>query len=160
MNEPLNTPKLQWSLVIWGAFCLFGVLLGVKLMFEYPVGTDSWQASMLLIALCVVGWVAIAAIVWFQQRVLAFVSGALLVRRWTDVLLGRPGRRIALSGALRARIFVGSHGYSAAKIEVGGETLKFPLTFWPRSDTRQLPEILERHGMTVEIGGSVYDDEA
>src|SRR5205823_112963 len=53
MNEPLNTPKLQLSLVIWGAFCLFGVLLGVKLMFGYPVGTDSWQASILLIALCV-----------------------------------------------------------------------------------------------------------
>lgn len=159
MNETLNTPRLQWVLVIWGGFCLFGVLLGVKLMFEYPVGTDGWQASIFLVAICLAGWIGIAAIVWFEQRELAFVPGALLVRRWTDVVIGRPGKRIALGGPPRARIFVGSYGYSAVKVEVGGETLMFPLSFWPRSDARQLPEVLKRHGMTVEIGGSVFDDE-
>ena len=158
MPERLNTPKLQRSLALWGAFCLFGVLLGIKLMFQYPVGTDPWQASVLLIAISVAAWVAVAAIVWFEQRQLTFMSGDLTVRRWTDVLLGRPGRRMTLSGVARARIFVGGYGYSAAKLEVGGETLKFPLSLWPRSEARRLPEILEGHGMTVEIGGSVFDD--
>jgi hypothetical protein len=159
MYETLNPPRLQWVLVVWGGICLFGVLLGVKLMFEYPVGTDGWQASIFLVAICVAGWIGIAAIVWFEQRQLAFVPEALLVRRWTDVVFGRPGKRIALRGALSARMFVGSYGYSAAKIEVGGETLMFPLSFWPRSDAQRLAEVLERHGMTVEIGGSVFDGE-
>lgn len=158
MSETLNRPKLQSGLVVSGAFCLFGVGLGVKLAFDYPFGTDAWQASIALIALCVLGWVALAAIVWIEQREVTFLPGAIVVRRWSDVLLGRSGRRMPLEGPLRARIFVGGTGYSAAKVEAAGGTVKFPLSFWPRADAGRLPEILERNGMTVEVGGSVFDD--
>jgi hypothetical protein len=158
MSETLNSPKLQSALVGWGAVCLFGVGLGVKLAFEHPFGTDAWQGSVGLIALCVLGWFALAAIVWFEQREVTFLSGAMVVRRWSDVLLGRPGQRITLEGPLRARIFVGGTGYSAAKLEGASGTVKFPMSFWPRSEAGRLPEILERHGMKVEVGGSVFDE--
>ena len=158
MNVTLNRPIIQVALVAWGTFCLFGVLLGVKLaLFDYSFGTDAWQASILLIALSLFSWLAVAVIVWSQQRELTFGSEAIRIRRWTDVLLGRPGRHISLVGAPRVRIFVGSYGYSAVKIEVSGKAISFPLTFWPRQEARRLPEILEDHGFTVEIGGSVLD---
>jgi hypothetical protein len=158
MSETLNSPKLQSGLVVWGAVCLFGAGLGIKLAFDYRFGTDAWQASIALMALSILGWVAMAAIVWLEQREVTLLPGAIVVRRWSEILLGRPGRRMALEGPVHARIFVGANGYSAAKVEAAGGTVKFPLSFSARSDAGRLAEILESNGMTVEIGGSVFDD--
>jgi hypothetical protein len=159
MSETVNPPALHPWLLAAGAVSLAGVGLCAVKMTELRVGTEGWKASILAIAICIVGWVVVSAIFWFEERQLVFESDALIIRRWTDLLTRRPGRRVPLIGALRARIFTSGLGYSAVRMKAGEANLRVTTYLWPAGVAHRLPEILGRHGFVVYIGGALIDDQ-
>lgn len=148
VKERINPPGLQVGLAALGLLCLFGVLLGVALMIASPILSQQWQAGGALAVLCIIGWLALVAVIWLDQREVVIEPDLIVVRRWTDVMFNRPGAQLTRRGEVRA-ILYGEPLPVGVRLDGSRGSIKFAVNLWPTAIRERLPDILGRHGMRV-----------
>jgi hypothetical protein len=72
-----------------------------------------------------------------------------VVMRWTDVWLGRPGRLVGSRASVHAVLSCGNH------VQLSGDagTVEVSMTMWPRSSRQALEVRLERWEIELEFPG-------
>jgi hypothetical protein len=127
----VNPPILQG----WAAIGLVAAVAGEVSGFVAIADGELTRALARFIGSAVV-WLAAVGIVGAYQREIALGSTGVVVRRWTDVWLGRPGERVGEPPAVRIGQ-VGRH-----RVDVVGDhtTMSFDIRLWPRSAREDLVE--------------------
>jgi hypothetical protein len=111
-----------------------------------------------LIPFAAAAFLFVEAVYLYAQWEVAVTDRDLLARRWTDVLMGRPGRRISLTGPVGAR--VRSAGGIARQLLVeqdGRPAFEVSLILWRRPDVQLLT--IERTNRGVEVVPPSNDSE-
>lgn len=157
MADRINPPVLQSALVAWGAICLVGAAVGARNVATYPSVSGPWQAGFAVIVISLLGWLAVAAIVWFDQREIAVEDDAFIVRRWTEIVFGQRGQRLPRNGKTQATLYGGQLPVGLRLHNQSG-SIKFMTNLWPRTALLELPIYLARHGVEITSAGSWYDD--
>jgi hypothetical protein len=143
-----NPPRPQNGPVLWGALCLFGLGVAVYVLLKYPVGAESWWVGILLAGTVVAGFVAIAGWWLASQRQVTIHQETVEVRRWSDVLLSRPGHRAAIQHVHS----VGLVYQDGKKIRIElseGSDIIFWAALWPRSEVDGLIQQFQARGISV-----------
>lgn len=106
----VNAPFLSTGMASWIAFCAFGVAVGLRNVLIFPGGSGPWGAGWLVVAISILGCVAIAAIWTWLEIELVFDAQGVTARRWLTIPFGRPGTRVRYDDIDRAT-FVAEAGY-------------------------------------------------
>jgi hypothetical protein len=77
--------------VAWGLFCLFGLVVAIQKLFEFPVGSSGWLGGIILIGMSIFAFVSIEGWLLSSQREITVDRDGLRIRSWLDPLLRRPG---------------------------------------------------------------------
>ena len=116
---------------------------------ETPVGGDPWWTGVLLLlsvigafTFIIGGWLAI-------QREVDFGPARIVVRRWLDVLTGRPGRVIPVDASTRAAIVLES--VRSLRLEHPDvPVVTMTLGYWDLRVIRQLVEVLHARRIPLD----------
>ncbi len=117
-------------------------------MVETRVGSEAWQVALLFIALTIAAFCSIEGWWAASQREVRFCDDTLVIRRWSDILLGRPGSQIPVRSVTAARLVFAS----GRRLELVAMPLRvdFWVGLWPRHELRELREALATRGITLE----------
>jgi hypothetical protein len=145
----VNPPHPQSGPIVFVVLCAYGVFLAVREMLEVQIGTEPWWVGVVLIAILIPAFVVIDGGWLWVQRELTFSEGTIVVRRWIEVLRGRPGQAIPIDAQTRASI-VPRNGRSL-RIERDGhvETL-LTLGYWEPRRIRELVDALRAHAVELD----------
>ena len=134
MEEDLTTvnpPVLQG----WAAIAMVAAIAGEVVGLVVLAAGDLPRALALFIGSAAAWFIALGVVGAFQREI-ALGSSGVVVRRWTDVWLDRPGERLGEPSGVRIG-HVGAH-----RIDIVGDhqTMTFDTRLWPRSAREDLAE--------------------
>lgn len=141
MSTKVNPPQPQGGPILFLLVCLVGIAFAGGGIVTLEAGTEPWWAGVLGLGIIVGGGILlIGGWLWIQREVV-FSDGAVIVRRWLDVLAGRPGRVIRLGDGTRVSITL--ENIQSLRIERDG-VLEASLTlgYWEPNNVRHLVEAL------------------
>ena len=141
MITRINPPHPQSGPVAFLVVCLYGVGVAVSGLLALPVGTEQWWVGvMLLVSALAAGTFIDGGWLWIQREV-GFADDRLIVRRWTDISLGRPGRTFPLDGGTRSAITL--ENVRSLRLERDGVPgVRLTLGYWEPKRVRQLIDAL------------------
>jgi hypothetical protein len=145
----INPPHPQAGPIAFIVLCAYGAFVAVRGMLQVRIGTEPWWVGVLLMALLVPAFVFIEGGWLWVQRELVFSEGAIVVRRWVDVLRDRPGRVITIDPWTRASI-VPKNGRSLLIEGDGRVEALLTLGYWERKRIRELIDALRAHGIELD----------
>ena len=154
MTTRVNPPHPQSGPIAFVVLCAFGVFVAVREMLQVRTGTEPWWVGVVLMAMLIPAFVVIDGGWLWVQRELTFSEGTIVVRRWIEVLRGRPGHVIPIDARTRASI-VPRNGRSL-RIERDGQVESLlTLGYWEPRRTRELVDALRAHGVELDqsLGG-------
>jgi hypothetical protein len=145
----INPIRFQFTPVAWGLFCLFGLVLFVQKLIEFPYLSSGWQGGIFGIFLVVFGFVAIEGWWLASQREIVVGADDIRVRSWLQIVLGRAGLVIRW-GELRSAALVFDGG---RKLELRTDAQRFAFwaALWDPSALVQFMELVEQHGVPTRM---------
>jgi hypothetical protein len=151
-TTPVNAPHLQPGPVAFVVVCSVGVGLAVRGLVTLRIGTEQWWVGVMALAIVLPALAFIEGGWLWIQREVAFSDGAIVVRRWIEVLRGKPGRVIPLDGEVRARTTM--ENIRSLRIEHDGRLeVRFTLGYWEPKRVRELVDALSANGVVVSEHG-------
>lgn len=146
MSTRVNPPHPQDGPVLFALLGIVGIVLAVQKFQEFRMGTDPWWASVLLVVIVLASFAfIIGGWLWIQREV-AIGDGRIVVRRWIDVISGRPGRAIPLGAETRTSITL--ENVRSLRIERNGLTeAVLTLGYWEPHRIRELIDALRANGV-------------
>jgi hypothetical protein len=140
----INPLHPQDGPVLFAFVCVVGTVLALGRSLSYRIGTDPWWASVLAVAIVVVGFVSIVGGWLWIQREVAFADGTIVVRRWIDALRGRPGQAIPVGDETRVAITL--ENVRSLRIERNGRPeAVLTLGYWEPGRIRELVDAMRAH---------------
>jgi hypothetical protein len=149
MKTRVNPPHPQAGPIGFAVLCAFGIVVAVRGMLQVRIGTEPWWVSVLLMVMVVAGFVFIDGGWVWVQRELTFSDGTIVVRRWFEVLRGRPGRVIPVDPRTRAAI-VPRNGRSLRIERDGRVEALLTIGYWERKRIRELVDALRAHAIELD----------
>lgn len=149
MKKRVNPPAPQLGPIAFAGVCFVGVAYSLPLLLSMRYGSQPWQVGLLLLvtvlagfAFIVGGWLAI-------QREVDFVDGQMTIRRWIEVVSGRPGETYPLDGRTTAAIvlqnvrslFISRDGVVVNKLTLG---------YWQARPIRDLVDALRANDVALD----------
>jgi hypothetical protein len=112
--------------------------------------SEASLVGLILIPVVVLGFLIVEAAYLYAQWEIAFTDRDLIVRRWTDALLGRPGRRVSLTGRVRAHVRTAGGIARQLLVERDSSTVAdVSLILWTKPNVQQLTTELSNRGVDV-----------
>lgn len=148
MIDRVNPPKGQPGPLAFAGVCIFGVFVIVRGMLTVGVGSEPWWTGVFLLLVVLGGFTFIIGGWLTIQREVDFGPQRIIVRRWLEILTGRPGRIIPVDASTRAAIVL--ENVRSLRLEhpdVAPVTMT--LGDWDLRVIRQLVEVL--HGRTIPL---------
>lgn len=149
MTDRVNRPIPQSGPVAFGFLCLAGAGVAVARLLTVHVGSEAWQTLVVALACLPLGLLVIVGGWLWIQREVAFTSESILVRRWIEVLLGLPGRRLPLDGRTTAAITL-ENVRSLRLSRDGGLVVRLTLGYWPPQQIGALVDSLRAHRVQLD----------
>lgn len=145
----INPIRAQFTPVAWGVFCLFGLVVFVQTLFEFPYLSSGWQGGIFGIFLVIFGFVAIEGWWLASQQEIVIEADDLRVRSWLQVSLGRPGSVIRWAD-LRSAALVFDGG---RKLELRTDAQRFAFwaALWDPSAIVQFMDRVQLHGVPTRM---------
>lgn len=104
MNTRVNPPYPQPGPVLFAVACVVGSAFAIRGLLTLPIGTEPWLVAAVA-QLIILGGFAFIELGWLWiQREVDISDGSIVVRRWIEVVRGRPGRAIPLGDRTRTSI--------------------------------------------------------
>jgi hypothetical protein len=149
MKTPVNPPHPQAGPIGFAVLCAFGMVVAVRGMLQEPIGTEPWWVGVALIAMLVPAFVLIDGGWLWVQRELVFSDGTIIVRRWLEVIRGRPGRVIPVDARTRASL-VPRNGRSLRIERDGRIAALLTLGYWEPKRIRELVDALRAYAVQLD----------
>jgi hypothetical protein len=144
----VNQPHLQPGPAILAVMALIGVAAAIRGLATLRFGSEPWWVGVLGLAVIIPGLLALEGGWLWIQREVAFTTHDLTVRRWTEVLRGRPGRAFVIEPGLR--VAVTHENILTVSIERDGQVgVKFTLGYWEHSRIEALLDACDASGIVV-----------
>ncbi len=148
MNARINPPHAQPGPAVFSIICVLGVVAAVRGMTSLPLGSEQWWVGFLGLAVLIPAFAFIIGGWLHVQREVAFESDAIRVRRWREILAGRPGRVMPLDAGTRAAITL--ENIRSLRLEHEGVApIGLTLGYWELRSIRQLVEVLRGRGIPL-----------
>lgn len=135
--------------MLWAAFCVFGFLFAVYLLFDYPIGSESWWVGVLMATTVLMGFLSIEGWWLLSQREVSLGSETVVVRRWSDALLARRGQELAIERIRSVRL-VFENGKKVRIDLRGGKAISFWAAPWSREELDHLIRGAQMRGIPVQ----------
>ena len=149
MIDRVNPPKGQMGPLAFIGVCALGTILALRVMLSMHVGSDPWWAGAFLLLVVIGGFTFIIGGWLAIQREVDFGPDQIVVRRWLEVLAGRPGRVIPFDGATRSAIIL--KNIRSLRLEHPDVTpVTMTLGYWDLRVIRQLVEVLHARGVRLD----------
>lgn len=146
MSARINPPHPQAGPILFAVVCVVGIVIAIVRGLDYRIGTDPWWASVLLLAIVLVGFAFIEGGWLWIQREVTVADGRIVVRRWLGALRGQSGRAIPLEDGTRVSITL--ENLRSLRIERNGVTeAVLTLGYWEPSHVRNLIDALRANGV-------------
>ncbi len=148
MTERLNPPYPQLGPVTFIGICVVGVAVAVRGMLSLRVGTEQWWTAVLALLIIIPGFTIIISGWLYIQREVVFGADSIVVRRWLDILAGRPGRTLPLDDGTRAAITLDN--VRSLRLEHAGvPPIQLTLGYWIPRRIARLVEVLHARGIPL-----------
>ena len=145
-NASVNPPVVQG----W-AWCLAVTLIVVTMAGLFTLKSDSGDLVGILFVICPLpAWLIAVAVGAFFSHDIEQRDGSVLVRRWTDVWLGRRGRLVGTRRGTHAVLSCGSH----VQLEGDAGAVSVSMAMWPSSSRMDLQRRLDAWGIELEFPGA------
>jgi hypothetical protein len=151
MNSRVNPPVIQGWAWLLGLVCVGAWLLGLWLL-AHGTGSATALGPILFVA-PLPAWAVMVWIGAFLSHDVELRDGEVLVRRWTDVWLGRRGRVVGGRESAHATLRENS-------VELSGEagTAEVSMAMWPSSSRRALQERLRAWEIPLGAAGQPHGE--
>jgi hypothetical protein len=149
MKTQVNPPHPQAGPIGFVVLCAFGIVVAVREMLQVRIGTEPWWVGVMLIAIVIPAFVFIDGGWLWVQRELTVSDDTIVVRRWSEVLRGRPGREIRHDPGTRASI-IPRAGRSLQIEHDGRIAALLTLGYWERKRIRELVDALRAHAVQLD----------
>jgi hypothetical protein len=111
-----------------------------------PIGTEPWLVAALGQLIILAGFLFIELGWLWIQREITVSDGRMVIRRWIDAFLSRPGQEIPLGPGVRIAITL--ENIRSLRIERDGvREAILTLGYWERSSVRDLIDVLRANGL-------------
>jgi hypothetical protein len=90
MNTRVSPPHPQPGPVALAVVCIFGIALAVRGLLTVRIGNGPWSVGAMALFILIVAFAFIEVGWLWIQREVDISDGAILVRRWIEILRGRP----------------------------------------------------------------------
>lgn len=149
MSHTVNALHPQPGPVAFIGLCAFGLFIVVRGMLSLPVGSEQWQVGALGFLIVVAGFAfIIGGWLWIQREV-TFGPDTIVVRRWLEVLLDRPGRVMPLDAGTRTAIVL--ENVRSLRLEHQGyPRIQLTLGYWDLRQIRRLVEVIRERAIPLE----------
>ncbi len=149
MTTRVNPPAPQPGPILFVVVCVAGVVVAVRGMATLRVGTEQWWVGFLVVVMAAFAFLFIDGGWLYIQRELTFSDDTVVVRRWIEVLLQRPGVVLALDGRTQAE-FTLENIASLRLTRDGVPVTRLTLGYWPRPRIRELFVELRARGVAIK----------
>lgn len=152
MNARVNQAHPQPGPVAFAAVCIVGVGIVVRGLMTLRFGTEQWWTGVVGLAVILPAFAFIEGGWMWIQREVAFSGGAIVIRRWIEVLLNRPGHVVPLDGRVHATTT--KQNIRSLRIEHDGRLeVRFTLGYWEPSRVQELFDTFSANGVAVSQHG-------
>ena len=129
--------------------CFAGSFLATRGIFSLRFGSEQWWTGVLLLLVMIGGFTFIIGGWLSIQREVDFGPDRIVVRRWLEVLSGRPGRSIPFDSATRSAIIL--KNIRSLRLEHPDvPPVTMTLGYWDLRIIRQLVEVLHARGIPLD----------
>lgn len=129
MTARVNPPHWQPGPAGWAIFTAASIVLLLLHMRGFPAGSEPWWGSLVMIGAALLGFAFIEGVWLYAQREVALAGGRVAVRRWLEVLLGRPGVEVPIDARTRCRITLDGGRRLTIERE-GSVVISMQLAYW------------------------------
>lgn len=141
----VNRPHWQPGPLAWAVVTAVSIILLLRHMLDFPVGSEPWWGGLVMVGMAVLAFAFIEGVWLYAQREVAFADGRILVRRWMEMILGRPGVEVPIDPGTRSTITL--EGGRRLRIERGDTiVVSMQLMYWPVDTVVELVGAFRSHG--------------
>jgi hypothetical protein len=149
--KPIRINKSHWQpgpLAI-GAVGLYGVYTALDDMSHVETDSGGWWIGVAVVILATAGVTAVLLLWLWGQREVGLDSDRILVRRWLEVTLRRPGVSVPIDAG--TRVAVVKDGSRRLRIERDGErVVDMQVWYWSKGSLELLIEAMRDRGIEVD----------
>ena len=143
-----DPPHPQPGPIAFLVVCVLGMVAALRGVLTLRIGTEQWWVGVLGLAVVLIGFVVIEGGWVAIQREVAFLEDRIVVRRWIEILIGRPGRVVPLDGRVRA--WTTSKNVRTLWIRHDTDPeVAFTIGYWEASRVAQLLVAFSARGIVV-----------
>lgn len=104
MTSRVNAPHWQSGPLAWALVSGVLTLLVLTQTLRSQVGSERWWGGLLLVGCGLFAFAFVEGIWLYAQREVAFSGGRIVIRRWAETLVGRPGVEVPLDTETKCTI--------------------------------------------------------